>query len=105
MYGSTPFGGAPLGGSGGEVTGQTIYWVIVPASDTLFSNTAEDADKIRNGLRQDGSAAVAYGSEPDPETFGQVNIDELTPPTNLTPGASYRIAATIWDGTTYGGGT
>ncbi len=84
---------------------QTVYWVIVPATDTAFSNNATDAAKIKNGQRQDGSAASWSGSEVDPETAGSVNIDEQTAATGLTAGTQYRIAATIWDGSTYGGGT
>jgi len=84
---------------------QTIYWTLVPATDTAYSNNTTDAAKIKDGLRQNSSAATASGSEPDPDTSGSQPVDEQTPVTGLTAGTQYRIAATIWDGTTYGGGS
>ncbi len=83
---------------------QTIYWVLVPATESAYGNSEASAIKIKDHKLLDGTTdAVAWGSEPDPDTSGSQNIDEQTPVTGLQPGTQYRIAATIWDGVSYGG--
>jgi hypothetical protein len=87
---------------------QTLYWVVCDTINAGYGN--DDASAVR--IQQGRNAAAALlpagqvGNLPAPAVTGTVPAGVAA--TGLTPGASYTIAWTIWDGvsgTSYGGGT
>lgn len=82
----------------------TLYWTVYPSATADYANNATDAAKVAAGQDSTGASLPAGQKGSQAYTTAGV-IDASSAATGLSAGTSYKIAWTIFDGSTYGGGT